>query len=352
MHEIKKYLVFVFIAFFACETVYVPNLDQVESLLVVDARLFWEKEDNYIILKESNGFNDTELFKPFTSALVQLLDNNGNGYIATQTDPGVYELNSKLDISLSYRLHIIARGETFVSGYEDYLPVPHIDTLYGEHAEHWIQPGGETSVESFIKSEGQRVFIDIDSENQSRFYRFEARKILQYHFPFDTVIGGAPVVAFKFGWKSFYPEGGFNIATSSEYSKDMNISKHPMDFFGYDSKWFLKPGETGDGWIYILYQYSLSEPAYNFYRDLNYQLEAKGKIFDPMYVQARNNLSCSTNPKKIILGNFEIGNFREHRFFVKPDLLTGNHIVRRINRFDEIPESGLNNMYQPWFWQK
>jgi hypothetical protein len=351
MQKIKRYLMFAFIVLSSCESVYIPDLDQVESLLVVDARLFWESGENYIIVNESNGFNDSKPFNPVTNALVQLLDNNGNGYITTQTEPGVYKLNTALDAGLSYSLHIIARGETFVSGFEKYLPVPHIDSIYGNHAEHWIQPGGETRFESFLKSDGQRVFIDIDTENQKRFYRFESRKILQYHLPFDTIIGGVPIVAFKFGWKSFYPEGGFNIATASEYSKDMNISKHPMDFFPYDASLIIKPNVTGSGWIYILKQYSVSEQAYNFYRDLNYQLEAKGKIFDPMYVQAKNNLRCSTNPKKIILGNFEIGNYKEFRFFVKPDKFTGDHIIKKIDRYDVIPESGLNNLYRPWFWQ-
>ena len=65
-------------------------------------------------------------------------------------------------------------------------------------------------------------------------------------------------------------------------------------------------GNRFQGWIVIMYQYGLSESAYYYYKDLNNQLQAEGKIFDPLYVQPESNLKCVNNPEQLILGNFEI----------------------------------------------
>ncbi|MGM0619453.1 MAG: DUF4249 family protein, partial [Bacteroidota bacterium] len=298
----------------------------------------------------SAGFNESDSFEPFTNALVQLLDSRGEGYLTQQVQPGVYELTGSIDSIDSYQLHIIAGGETFTSEFEVVPPVPEISAFYSEESEKWSQPGGETDVEEFKRMSGYQVFVDIDAYSSHRYYRFDARKILQFQFPFDTVIGGAPTQQYKFGWKSISPDDVFNIAGPNDYTTKLNIIKHPVEFFPYQSGHTI-PGEIEQGWIYIMHQYSISQRAWKFYNDLKSQLGADGKIFDPMYVQARSNLQCISDPKKVVLGNFEISRHREHRFFVYPNPLTGTNILRRITVFYNIPESGLKSMYPPWFWE-
>lgn len=339
------------VLFSACESVYIPDLETVENVLVVDARLFAGNPVNEVILQKSQGFNENEPFEPFTNALVQLIDNQGKGYITTQVEPGVYQVNNPLDPELQYKLHIIAGGETFESGFEQVQEIPEISSIYGEHGENWIQPGGEKDAASFRKTTGQQLFVDIDTDNVPKYYRFSSRKILQYYFPFDTILSGAEMVEYKYGWKSFYPTTIFNLAGPPEYSNEVDIVKHPVEFFRYDADALLDSTQRNAGWIYIMYQYGISESAYRFYKDLNSQLSASGKIFDPMYVQARSNLKCTSNPGKIVLGNFEITRMREHRYFVNPDPYKGNHIIRKINIFYDIPGSGIVPMFKPWFWE-
>lgn len=350
MLKFLKYLLILFMLFTGCESVYEPELDEVESLLVVDARLVYGEPPYQIILQKSAGFNESDSFEPYTNALVQLLDSKENGYLTTQTQPGVYELNEPLDLTERYRLHIIAGGETFTSGFEPVPPVPVITSFYSGEAEKWTQPGGETDVEDFRKKLGHQVYIDINNNNTYRYFLFDARKIMQYQFPFDTVMDGVLTQQYKFGWKSIYPDDIFNIAGPNDYASELNIIKHPVEFFPYQSGRTI-PGETEVGWIYIMHQYSISQAAWKFYNDLNNQLGADGKIFDPMYVQARSNLKCISDPKKVVLGNFEISRHQEHRFFIRLDPRTGIHTLRRITIYQDIPESGIRSLYPPWFWQ-
>lgn len=352
MLKLLKYLLMPLLLFAACESVYQPELDEVESVLAVEARLVYGKPPYQIILQKSAGFNSSDNFEPYTNALVQLLDSRENGYLAVQTQPGVYQLTDALDSTEHYRLHIIAGGDTYLSGAETVPPAPEISAIYNEESEKWSQPGGETDVEEFIKTKGQQLFVDIDNENNEKYYRFTARKILQYYFPFDTIMYGMEMVENKYCWKSYYPQDLFNIAGPAEYSSEVDILKHPVEYFRYDAEALLDTTQRSAGWIYIMYQYGISKSAYRFYNDLNTQLGAEGKIFDPMYVQARSNLKCISNAKKVVLGNFEITSFREHRFFVKPDPFHGSHIVRKINVFHNIPESGIVPLYPPWFWER
>lgn len=351
MLKLLKYLLMPLLLFAACESVYQPELDEVESVLAVEARLVYGKPPYQIILQKSAGFNSPDNFEPYTNALVQLLDSRENGYLAVQTQPGVYQLTDALDSTEHYRLHIIAGGDTYLSGAETVPPAPEISAIYNEESEKWSQPGGETDVEEFKKMLGHQVYVDIDNNNSNRYFVFDARKIMQYQFPFDTVIGGVLTRQYKFGWKSIYPDDLFNIAGPNDYASELNIAKHPVEFFPYQSGRTV-PGETEVGWIYIMHQYSISQSAWKYYNDLNSQLGADGKIFAPMYVQARSNLRCISDPKKVVLGNFEISRHREHRFFIRLEPRTGNHILRKITVFHDIPESGLKSLNPPWFWER
>lgn len=351
MPKSLKYLVMLLVLFAGCESVYEAELDEVESALAVDARLIYGKPPYQIILQKSAGFNEADSFEPFTNALVQLLDSRGEGYLTQQVQPGVYELTGSIDSTERYKLHIIAEGETFSSDYESVPETPDIDNFYSEELERWSQPGGETNVEEFKKTLGHQVYADISNGNKKTYYRFDARKVFQYTFPFDTVINGLPATRMKYGWESFYPDGNFNIAAPPEYATDFKITNHPLEFFQYSNSGILDSISAQRGWIYIIYQHAISQSAWNFYKDLNSQLGADGKIFDPLYVQARSNLKCTSNSKKIILGNFEISRRREHRVYIYLNPHSGNHTLRRINDLYDIPERGVKSLYPPVFWQ-
>jgi len=105
------------------------------------------------------------------------------------------------------------------------------------------------------------------------------------------------------------------------------------------------------GWILYVYQYSISENAHNFYKDVNSVLEADGRLFDPLYVQTRNNLKCISNPEKLILGNFEISSPREYRFYVWYLSEELGYLVKPIPYFYDIPLEGESVEAYPEFWE-
>lgn len=352
MRNSLKYLVLFAVVFTSCETVYIPKLDEVEAIITVDARLVMGGQDNKIEISKSIGFSEKGYYFPsLIGAEVQMIDDQNNVFQVVETENGIYSVGFQIEPDRKYKLKISAEGETYESEFEAAPELPNIDTLYSEQAEKLLQPGGETSVDDFDNTVGHQFYVDIDNNNESKFYRFYARKILQYYFSFDTIMFGEPVVAYKYGWKSIFPQGSFNVAGAAKYSSSNNIYKHPVEFFGYREEAYLDTGQIGFGRIYIIHQYGIPKSGYNFYNDLNSQLDADGKIFDPLYIQARSNLRCISDPNKIILGNFEIASYRESRYYLRLDPRLGKHVLHKIDVFHDISMSGIKSLVPPYFWE-
>ena len=155
-----------------------------------------------------------------------------------------------------------------------------------------------------------------------------------------------------YSWHSYYPTGVFNIAGPPEFSTSNTISKHELEFFEKDYNKYIADTMSFAGWIYYIYQYGINEDTYNYYSDLNSQLDTDGKIFDPVYVQAEGNISCTSNPDIVVLGNFEISSFSEKRYFLNyAKVLDTITSLKNIPYFYDIPEMGHIKDDMPDFWE-
>ncbi len=349
MNKLITYLFVVFV-FAACEDVYNPDLEQRENALVADARLVYGSSSNYIKLTETDNFDmqDPE-YPAVTSAVVNLIDENNSEYLLPQNSGGYYHINFGLDPAMSYKLRINYKGEIYESEFER-VPLPaKVDTVYGYSSSKITNLGGINSAGDLNKKSGVQLYADIQKNNDVKYYRFTATKIMQYTYTIMVPFMGGEIALTVFGWKSFFPQDYFNIAAPPEYGTSNDISKHPLFFL--EKEGYLGFDERFAGWILILNQYSLSESAYNFYNDLNSQLTAEGKLFDPLYVQARNNLKCVTNPQKLIFGNFEISAVSETRWFVRFVSKETGYKIKSIPYFYTITNHGEQVTTPPDFWE-
>jgi hypothetical protein len=346
------YIVILLFMIQSCESVYVPDLENVENVMVVDARLETTNHVHRIILKKSKGFTDKGAYEPVVSAEITLMDDIGNQYSALHVGAGVYNLIVMLDSARLYQLHIDAEGEHYASEFEPVPPSPVIDSVYSREYEQWLQPGGADNVGSFEKMDGQQILIDVSGNTEPHYYHFDGRKILQFMVELKSEPLGETIPNYHYGWRSLYPKGSFNIAGPALYSGSKDIIRHPVDFLPYKTSALLDSNQVGMGWIYILHQYSINESTYLFYRDLKSQLDAGGKIFDPLYVQVKGNMKCTTNQNKMILGYFGLANRREYRYFIRLNKASGVHTIREVHVFHDIPEQGVLLGWPPNFWER
>jgi hypothetical protein len=337
-------------AFTACEEIYTPNIELRESVIVADARIVVGKNDNVIKLYESRGFNEEGYNYPnISGAEVYIIDSKGAETKLYESINGNFPVRFTLNPDLEYKIKITYAGNNFESSFEPVPHVPDLDTVYGIAGTKVIKVEGNNDVDDIREKIGVQLYADISNEKELPYYRFTARKVLQYIYPVEIRMFGEIIVEPMYAWMSLFPNEMFNIAAPPEFSTSTNIVKHPLFFL--DKKVTPDTDQTFAGWILILYQHGLSVSGYNYYKDLNKQLGSEGRLFDPLYVQARNNLKCTSDPKQLILGNFEISTLKEHRYFVNFISDELGYLVKPIPYFYDIPLSGEQLSIHPDFWE-
>lgn len=352
------YCILLFAILQSCEQIYTPDIDETGGAIVVDARIVSGSTGNYVILYKSIGYNDeSRIYPPVTGALVSIISDAGEEQKLTEYTPGRFPADVRLVSENQYKLKILYEGNVYESSFEPVPTIPSIDTVYGEGGTKLIAPEGSNNVDDFFETVGVQLYSDILDKDELPYFRFTARLVLQYVY---TVLVpsqvGPPVEVPTFAWTSSYPSDTYNIAAPDRFTSSGYILRHPLYFLvkkpylGKEA--FMVNGPYFDGWILIINQHRLSKPAFDFYDDLNKQLEANGKMFDPMYIQARNNLKCINNPDAVVLGNFEISTVSEARYFVIFMSEKEGYLVKKIPYFYEIPLSGESLGSQPDFWEK
>lgn len=350
MKSLIIYCFLFLVMFTACEDIYSPAIDPVENVMVVDARIVYGKPDNVIKLYESRGFNESGYYYPgISGATVTIINSNNKEEMLEDSGDGIFPVRFELNPDLKYKLKITYQGDTFESSFEPVPEVPKLDTVYGFAEKKIIKTGGNNDVNDFRERVGVQLYADIENEKESPYFRFTSRKILQYTYQIEIPMMGGVIIETVTGWYSYYPQESFNIAAPPEYSGSTDIIKQPLYFL--EKKVLREVSHSFEGWILILYQHGLSKTGYNYYKDLNSQLNAENRLFDPVYVQARSNLKCITNPKQIILGNFEISTVTETRYFVKYISEEKGYLIKPIPYFYDISESG-EQMVRPDFWEQ
>ena len=349
------YIVLLILAFVACEEIYRPKLENVGDFLVVEAVLVSNQEQNNIYLYKTLGYGGKDMSYPVViGASVYLVDENDNQVRCDETNPGTYRLNYKLNSGDAYHLYIEYAGEKYESGVQNVPETPAIDSVYAEYTTKTFTTGVSNSTDKINDVDGFQVYSDMKYKGGTSHYRFYARKIVQYINHFDTVYPMAfmPVTEPIYSWKSIYPTGVFNIAGPPQYSIEKDIKKHSLEFFESNPERYTSDTVMFAGWIYFIYQYAINDDTYSFYSDVNSQLSAEGKIFDPVYIQAKGNIFCTSDPELNVLGNFEITTRNEKRYFLyyfkKTDSIVS---LRPIPYNYDIPERGEIKIEKPDFWE-
>ncbi|NOR75433.1 MAG: DUF4249 family protein [Draconibacterium sp.] len=347
MQKLIIYCIFLLVAFSSCEDIYTPDVEDREGVIVANARIIVGNDNNYIELYKSIGFNEiSNVYPAVSNAMVYIIDSNGDDVQIHETEDGIYPVYLKLNSELEYKLKIEYDSNIYESTFEPVPNVPEIDTFYGIEELKLLIEEGENSVDDYKSTIGLQTYCDINKLIEPPYYRFSARKVMQYYY---IEFPNTEFSITHYMWNSYFPSETFNIASPPEYTTGENIEKHPLFFV--PKRVFLGEDNYFHGWILIIHQFALSKSSYNFYKDLNSQLNSDGKLFDPLYVQARNNLKCTNNPEQLILGNFEISTPKEYRFFVKFISDDLGYKVEPIYDFYDIPFSGDSPIVYPDFWQ-
>lgn len=338
---------------FSCEDVYHPNLDQVENQVVIEALVTNDASKNFVKISKTKGFYDTGGTVMVSGGRVQLMDEDGNVYAGFERSPGNFQINHGAVPGKKYQLRVEAEGDTYESDFEEMPPVPTYDSLYAvseEVTDYHYSSYGEPIANTLNKL---HAYIDLPVTDSLSRYRFSLNKTLLYVIP-------PPPMSFSatYAWIKIPETGNFNIKAPSRYGAEGTLKKHSLLYLSKNLGDYIAQELIDyayaymEGWLVNMDEYGLSETTYNFYKSMNDQLDANGKLFDAVYAQLESNISCISNPNKNVFGFFELSSYRATRFFVYSTMASDYVYFHVVKNNEPIPESDeIQSITPPDFWE-
>lgn len=337
----------------ACEDIYHPELMDAPNLPVIEARLTTNPAFNYIKLNKTTRFLDNFMAKDIPNAKVEIMQENGVLLPAKYTVNGLYNFPYPLESEKNYKIRVTLDKETYESSWETMPPIPDIEQFYVERDTLVSFVPNVYGVPIKHYTRGISASVDIVTNESLKNYLFRYHSILQYvnpkrsSFAVDTFL-----------WTSFFHNASDNFVRPAKYSTNTVIKKHKLmfhlkDYISYIDTTINDKARLyayGTGWIFEIDQYGLTENSIDFYQKISDQLNAEGKLFDPIYSQIKGNITCSSNPDKLMLGIFDLCSVKRHQYFVT-NIDYKNIYYHEIDPVLDIPYEGASPGVPPFFWQ-
>ena len=345
------YILFLLILCGSCEEYYTPTIETIEGQLVVEALITNDLSQNFVHLTTTSSFYDKTAPKVASGAIVELVEVNGSSIPGVENVPGYFYFSIVPEVGRDYMLRIRLNNETYESQVMKMPPLPQINNFYSGHVDKKIYTTDGYGVPMANVVQGREMYADLPVTNSLAYYRFNIRTVLEWIYAPPGNRG--PLPPLHYGWQSYNENAQFNIAGPKQFSMANKIEKHLVLFLPYDARSLLKRDSIPNGWIVIVNQYGTSKEAYDFHEKLNSQFAARGSLFDPIQTQIYGNITCTSNPSKIVFGYFDLNSYRQYRYYIymsAPDPNNPN-IPRQIFRYPYIPDSGETVPYPPDWWE-
>lgn len=336
----------------SCEEMYYADINDVDNYIVIEALVTNNQDQNFVKITKTLDFYDEDDAAPhIKNATVELIDEDGNSYWGEETSTGYFKINHSAVPGKNYKLTVVADTETYESDFQIMPPEPQIDSLYIEIETKSDMEYDYQGVPYEVETSGFSAYLDLAATDSLSNYRFNITKTMEWMIwpPMGSTIG-------TYGWQKSKETGVFNIAGLSRYSTDDKIKKHSLLFMENQVKEFISDslideGAFMAGWVIEVDQYGLTQDAYSFYESVNGQLEADGKLFDPVYSQLETNFTCTTDPDKEVIGFFELSSYRYFRFYAMSYYGGSSKSVYETDNWSEVPDDNVIKAESgPDFW--
>jgi hypothetical protein len=309
----------------SCTDIYRADTDAQQQVPVIDAFLSNTPGNHFVKLSFSLPFDTVALTKKISGARVYVTDNTGKIIPFKEVSAGLYkpaDASFAGEINHTYTLTVeMPDKQVYVSPPEPLLPQ--------------LQPvkvsGGYEIITKLVKgsygdilSEDNpvcQIYYDYKtaSEEIPR-YRYTSAQILEYEIfkevmpPVDDISGYMFYCwavtnsnSLLFTNEKYRTNAGEIInqlvCTTSPGIRIM-VPDMSLKTLNYDATQRISAYEYK--MILRINQFRLNEDSYKWYKGVESQATAEGKIFDPLTSQLYGNITCKSNPDKPVLGFFEV----------------------------------------------
>ncbi len=323
------FIVFFIIVMTGCSEVFQPDIENVDSFLVIEGYITTQPGKHTVFLSYSRSYSDRTYFSGVTGADVNVIDENGNQVHYYHSGNGVYTANITDDnaakIGSAYYLEVVTEdGAVFRSTPQLVVPSSEVKRLSCKYDRRTLLT--EDAYGDAIEQEFSVMVLNIETNgilSSDNYYLYGYEAYLQCHNFFRDG-RGMIYDEFHHALLSTYYSRNIHTVNADEFGNFQVRNDELMyitlnDLRDYDP---FNPDSAEldekrfEGLLIKLSQSSLSPDAYSFYRDAEEQLEAEGRLFDPSYTQLIGNIECVSEVKQEVLGVFYAADVSDYHAYL------------------------------------
>ena len=290
----------------ACVTDYEPKgLEQVRDLLVVDGII--TNGETTIKLRRSVGLTDDFTEDEFVNNAKVVVEREDGAVFtcANSSGKGEYKVDmGELDPGSRYRLHISLDGLEYESDYLGPEITPPIDSL-----------------SLLKKGPGEEVRLCVSTHNapdRSSYFRWmykENWEVKAEIFMAAEKMGNTVVIYDLLTSNNWYYCWGkdsskvISLGSSDRLTQNVIANKSIASYHPSDRRFSMLYHAEVE-------QYALHREAYDYYFNLQKNIEESGSLFAPIPSEMKGNIRCVTDPEVPVIGFVEVATVtRLKRFF-------------------------------------
>lgn len=300
----------------ACIEPFSPELGEAQNILVIEGQVLEGNEPAEVRISRTVEVGSKDELM-VSNAQVIIRDDLGGEFVLTEGESGVYQSDTNQLIGTpdtEYQLSVMtAAGQSYESTWEILRGTTGIERIHTA-----IEESGDSIVGN--STTGVSVLLDTrDSENNSRYYRWEWEETWEYAVPFPTYFtwdfmtnSTVPIPEEDWGyicWRN-QVSSGILLTTTAQLEEDI-IERQPIRFIS------LKTNRLSRKYSLLIKQYVLTQEAYSYWKSLEAFNENLGTLFDPIPYEADGNIRSTDSPKVPVIGYFGAYGFAKERFWME-----------------------------------
>jgi hypothetical protein len=304
---------------YGCSKVFQPDINTVEPYLTVEGFISTEPGYNYVYLSNSQSYNDEAYFRGLSGATVTVTDNQGKTYTYNQASKGIYRINlqegNTAVVGRTYTLSVItAEGDTYESLPQQIVQSSPITNVFCQYHLETVLTEDTYGQPLEMTYDGINVLASTDGILPSdNFYLYAWHAYEEHHAVLGEIAGISTYYIYRHRPLSGKYVNIIRTGDADAYDNFHLRNKNVVfirrnDMTDYDPSFndtiYTLLGNYFDGLIFQLEQNSLSADAYSFYHDIENQLDAEGRLFDPVSPQIAGNIHCVNDESKKVIGVF------------------------------------------------
>lgn len=294
MKHVVYFILFILLG--GCIEQYMPkDIENINDLLVVEGAI--TNDESVFKLSRSVGLLDTLLIgkNEINDALVYVEKDDGERLQGAFTSLGTYVVpTGALDAQAKYRFCAVVGGEEYRSDFLSPLFTPEID-----------------SISLTKRGRGEPVYVCVttrDPLNQSRYFRWSYEENWEIKAELFANYGKLDDYFEEF---TVYTDRNTYYCWMSDQSKSLILGSTDKLAENVIYQKRLNEIACDNSRLSVLYfvrvrQLQIRKEAYDYYSNLQKNVEQTGSIFSPVPSEINGNIRCVTNPSLPVIGYIDV----------------------------------------------